>query len=89
MSSSNNDIVPYIAKNPMPEGGLIKTGEEPMSQQEWDERIAIYPASYEVIINYLRNKRKGEAEIKQRAEEKILQELQMVKRGKLDESVQQ
>ena len=60
-----------------------------MSQQEWDERIAIYPASYEVIINYLRNKRRREAEIKQRAEEKILQVIQKMKRGRHDEFVQQ
>ena len=36
MDAPNEDK--YVAKYPMPEGGVIKTNGEAMSQQEWDEQ---------------------------------------------------
>ena len=36
MAAPNEDK--YVAKYPMPKGGVIKTNGEAMSQQEWDEQ---------------------------------------------------
>ena len=72
MAAPDNDR--YIAKFPMPEGGVIKTGGELMSQKEWDERIENCPESYEVVFDYLSRKKKREAEFKQRAEARFLQQ---------------
>ena len=64
MDAPNEDK--YVAKYPMPEGGLIKTGGEPMSQQEWDERVEKNPTVYGAIVKYLREKR--EQDLKEKAE---------------------
>ena len=62
MAAPNNNQ--YVAKYPMPEGGVIKYGGEPMSQQEWDERVSYCPESYEVVFDYLSRKNKRKAEFK-------------------------
>ena len=66
MAAPNEDQ--YVAKYPMPEGGLIKTGGEPLSQQEWDERVEKYPTSYGAVVEYLLRKRKRDFEFEQKAE---------------------
>jgi hypothetical protein len=65
MASSDNNR--YVAKYPMPEGGLIKTGGELLSQQEWDERVEKYPTSYGAVVEYLLRKRKRDLEFEQKA----------------------
>ena len=61
MAAPNEDQ--YVAKYPMPEGGLIKTGGEPLSQREWDERVEKYPTSYGDVVEYLLRKRKQDLEL--------------------------
>ena len=70
MAAPDNDR--YIAKYPMPEGGLIKTGGERLSQQEWDERVEKYPTSYGAVVEYLLRKRKRDLEFEQKAENQSL-----------------
>ena len=70
MAAPNNNQ--YVDKYPMPEGGLIKTGGEPLSQQEWDERVEKYPTSYGAVVEYLLRKRKRDLEFKQKAENQSL-----------------
>ena len=70
MAAPNEDK--YVAKYPMPEGGVIKCSGEVMSQQEWDERsesLKEYPGSFEVIFDLISKRNKRRAEIKRRHEE--------------------
>ena len=70
MDALNEDK--YVAKYPMPEGGVIKTSGEIMSQQEWDERsegLKDYPGSFEAIFDLITKRNKRLAEIKRRHEE--------------------
>ena len=64
----------YIAKYPMPEGGLIKTGGELLSQQEWDERVEKYPTSCGAVVEHLLRKRKRDLEFEQKAAKRLQEE---------------
>ena len=86
MDAPNEDK--YVAKYPMPEGGVVKTsGGEAMSQQEWDERsegLKEYPGSFEVIFDLISRRNKRRAEIKRRHEEiwKQEEEKSMIELGR-------
>ena len=70
MDAPNEDK--YVAKYPMPEGGVIKSSGETMSQQEWDERsegLKDYPETLQAIFRHISLRNKRQAEIKRRFEE--------------------
>ena len=69
MAAPNDDQ--YVAKFPMPEGGVTKYGGEPMSQQEWDEQCE---GRNEAILDFISKRNKRLAEIKRRHEEIFQQE---------------
>ena len=69
MAAPNNDK--YIAKYPMPEGWVLKSSGETMSQQEWDERsegLKDYPETLQAIFRHISLRNKRQAEIKRRFE---------------------
>ena len=61
----------YVTKYPMPEGGVLKYGGEPMSQQEWDEQCEERDIA---ILDFVCKKSRKLKEIKRRHEEIFQQE---------------